>query len=181
MSRIGKKIIEIPSGAEVKFGVNGLTAKGPKGELSVRLPQEIGYSMEDGKISFSRESDEKHIRAKHGLARALAASAIEGVTNGFSRTLQIEGVGFRSEMRGDKLLMYLGFSHPVVFIPPDGIKFETTSPTVINVSGIDKQLVGQIASKIRKIRPPEPYKGKGVRYKDEQIRRKAGKSGGKGK
>ncbi len=180
MSRIGKKIIEIPKNAKVSIGADHvMQAQGPKGKLQVALPPEISFSVEDTVLSFQRGSEEKHIRAKHGLARALAASAIEGVTEGFSKTLQIEGVGYRSELRGKKLLMFLGYSHPILFIPPEGISFEVPQPTVIKISGIDKQLVGQIAAKVRKIRPPEPYKGKGIRYQGEQIRRKAGKSGAK--
>lgn len=135
--------------------------------------------MEDNKIRFERESDEKHIRALHGLTRALTFNMIEGVSKGFERTLIIEGVGYKAELRGNKLLLALGFSHPVLVIPPVGITFEVVNPNNIKVKGIDKQLVGLVASKIRDLRPPEPYKGKGIRYEGEYIRRKAGKTSAK--
>ncbi len=179
MSRVGKKQITIPANVQVTLTDGILKAKGPKGELMVRVPSEISYSNENSVISFARSSDLKDIRALHGLTRALSANAIEGVVNGFQRNLIIEGVGYRAEMRGNRLFLSLGYSHPILFIPPDGIDFAVPAPTQIHVKGIDKHLVGEIASKIRRLRPPEPYKGKGVRYEGEQIRRKAGKSAGK--
>ena len=179
MSRVGKKQITIPANVQVTLTDGILKAKGPKGELMVRVPSEISYSNENSVISFARSSDLKDIRALHGLTRALSANAIEGVVNGFQRNLIIEGVGYRAEMRGNRLFLSLGYSHPILFIPLDGIDFAVPAPTQIHVKGIDKHLVGEIASKIRRLRPPEPYKGKGVRYEGEQIRRKAGKSAGK--
>jgi len=179
VSRVGKKQITIPANVQVTLTDGILKAKGPKGELMVRVPSEISYSNENSVISFARSSDLKDIRALHGLTRALSANAIEGVVNGFQRNLIIEGVGYRAEMRGNRLFLSLGYSHPILFIPPDGIDFAVPAPTQIHVKGIDKHLVGEIASKIRRLRPPEPYKGKGVRYEGEQIRRKAGKSAGK--
>lgn len=179
MSRVGKKPIAIPKGVQVSVRDGRLTTKGPKGELSVRIPEEISFTQEGDSITFERANDEKHIRALHGLTRALTASSIEGVTNGFQRNLQIEGVGFRAELRGKNLLLSLGYSHPILFLQPEGVEFAVTSPTAVQVKGIDKQLVGEVAAKIRKLRKPEPYKGKGVRYEGEYIRRKAGKSAGK--
>lgn len=179
MSRVGKKQITVPANVQVTLTDGILKAKGPKGELKVRVPSVISYSNENSVISFTRANDLKDVRALHGLTRALSANAIEGVVNGFQRNLVIEGVGYRAEMRGNRLFLSLGYSHPILFIPPDGIDFAVPAPTQIHVKGIDKHLVGEIASKIRRLRPPEPYKGKGVRYEGEQIRRKAGKSAGK--
>jgi large subunit ribosomal protein L6 len=179
VSRVGKKPVAIPKGVQINVRDGRLTTKGPKGELSVHIPEEITFVQEGDSITFERANDEKHIRALHGLTRALTASSIEGVTNGFQRNLQIEGVGFRAELRGSNLLLSLGYSHPILFLQPEGIEFTVTSPTAVQVKGIDKQLVGEVAAKIRKLRKPEPYKGKGVRYEGEYIRRKAGKSAGK--
>lgn len=179
MSRIGKKILTIPQGVQVSIDNAHVAIKGPKGQLEWDMPEAISYEMKDGTLSFSRSSDEKHVRALHGLTRALIASMVEGVNNGYVKKLQIEGVGYRAEMRGTNLLLSVGYSHPILFIPPAGITFAVSSPTALSVAGIDKQLVGEIAAKIRRVRPPEPYKGKGIRYEGEQIRRKAGKSGSK--
>lgn len=179
MSRIGKKVLTIPQGVQVTIDNTHTTVKGPKGQLEWDMPEAISYEMKDGTITFSRNSDEKHVRALHGLTRALIASMVEGVTQGFSKKLQIEGVGYRAELRGKNLLLTVGYSHPVLFIPPTGITFAVSSPTAFSIAGIDKQLVGEIAAKIRRVRPPEPYKGKGIRYEGEQVRRKAGKSGSK--
>ena len=176
MSRIGKKPITVPEKVNITIEGNLLKAKGPKGELHLNLPQEIDFKFENKVLTFSRTSDVKQIRALHGLTRALAFNVIEGVTNGFSKTLQIEGVGYKSELKGKHLMLSLGFSHPVLIIPPDGVTFAIPSVNNIVVSGIDKQLIGEIAARIRKLRPPEPYKGKGVRYQGEYIRRKAGKT-----
>lgn len=176
MSRIGKKPVPIPDKVKVSIDNNILKAKGPKGELCVNIPENINYSLENNVLTFSRENDIKKVRAIHGLTRALSANVVEGVMNGFTKTLQIVGVGFKVEMRGRNLLLFLGFSHPVLFIPPEDITIATTNPNTIQVSGIDKQIVGEICAKIRALRPPEPYKGKGIQYAGEYIRRKAGKT-----
>lgn len=176
MSRIGKKPIVVPDKVQVNIKDRELIAKGPKGELKFVIPAEIEFSFENKTITFSRQSDEKRIRALHGLTRALCNNAIEGVMSGFTKTLQIEGVGYKSEQKGKRLLLSMGYSHQLLIIPPDGITLESPTPTSIKISGIDKQLIGAVASKIRKIRPPEPYKGKGIRYEGEYIRRKAGKT-----
>lgn len=179
MSRVGKKIINIPSGVQVTLTSGEIKAKGPKGELQVIVPTEISCQLENNVLSFSRSSDEKGIRALHGMARAMVANVIEGVTNGFQKQLQIEGVGYRAEMRKTNLLLTLGFSHPILFIPPPGITFEVPAPTQILIKGIDRHLVGEVAARVRRFRKPEPYKGKGIRYAGEYVRRKAGKSAGK--
>jgi large subunit ribosomal protein L6 len=179
VSRIGKKPLTIPDKVQVNFNGGVMAAKGPKGELSINIPEGIAFNVDNKVITFSRDNDQKDIRALHGLTRALAFNVIEGVTNGFTKTLQMEGVGYKVEMRGQRILLNLGFSHTILVIPPDGITFETPNATTIKISGIDKQLIGSVAAKIRKIRPPEPYKGKGVRYEGEYIRRKAGKTASK--
>lgn len=179
MSRIGKKLIEIPKGVNVTFEENIIRVKGPLGELSYRLHDEIKMHMEGDKITFSRESDVKHVRALHGLSRALTANMVQGVSKGFEKKLIIEGVGYKAELKGTKLFLNLGYSHPILVIPPAGISFELANANNVNVKGSDKQLVGLVASKIRDLRPPEPYKGKGVRYEGEYIRRKAGKTSSK--
>lgn len=176
MSRIGNKPIVVPDKVQVTIEDHILKAKGPKGELSIELPNEIEYKIENNTITFSRPNEEKRVRSLHGLARALASNVVDGVTSGFEKILQIEGVGFKAEMKGQKLVLSLGFSHPILFIPPDGIEFVVPNPNRIEVKGIDKQLVGECAAKIRKLRPPEPYKGKGIRYEGEYVRRKAGKT-----
>lgn len=179
MSRIGKKTIVIPDKVQVKFENNLFTAKGPKGELSFILPEEIKYVLENNTLNFSRESELKHIRALHGLVRAEVYNRIAGVSEGFTRTLQIEGVGYKAEMKGEKLMLSLGYSHLILIIPPDGIQLATETPTRIKVHGINKHIVGLMASKIRSLRPPEPYKGKGIHYEGEYVRRKAGKTSAK--
>jgi large subunit ribosomal protein L6 len=181
MSRIGKKIISIPNDAQVSIVGQQAKVKGPKGELEFVLSSDISHEMKDGTLSFARSSDDKHVRAMHGLTRAMIASMIDGVTKGFTKTLDIEGVGYKVEMRGKNLYLSLGYSHPILFIPPPGITIAAATATQFSVTGIDKQLVGEVAAKLRDLRPPEPYKGKGIRYSGEYIRRKAGKSGGKGK
>ncbi|MFP4527553.1 MAG: 50S ribosomal protein L6 [Candidatus Kapaibacterium sp.] len=176
MSRIGKNPIVLPDKVQVNIDQeNVMTAKGPKGELKVELPREIECKLEDNTLTFSRPNDHRRLRSLHGLTRSLAANAVEGVSAGFERLLRIEGVGYKAELKGERLMLSLGFSHPVIVIPPDGITFEVTG-TQIKIKGIDKQLVGQLAAVIRKLRKPEPYKGKGVRYEGEYIRRKAGKT-----
>jgi len=179
MSRIGKMPINIPDKVSVEIKDGMLNAKGPLGELNAPIPEVIQYSIENGVLTFSRNSDMKKIRALHGLTRVLCYNAINGVMNGWTKTLQLEGVGYKTEMKGDSLQINIGFSHPVLFIPPKGIKFETPTANTIKVFGADKQVVGQVSAKIREIRPPEPYKGKGIRYEGEHIRRKAGKTAGK--
>ncbi|MCC6550846.1 MAG: 50S ribosomal protein L6 [Ignavibacteriaceae bacterium] len=179
MSRIGKKPVVIPEKVNVKVTDGVITVKGPKGELSAELPKTIDYKLDGNEMSFSRSNDQKENRSLHGLVRALTANMIQGVTNGFSKTLDIVGVGYRAELKGTNLLINIGYSHPIYFIPPAGVTLAVTTPTQIVISGIDKQLVGQVAAKIRSFREPEPYKGKGIKYSDEQIRRKAGKTAGK--
>ena len=175
MSRIGNKPIEIPAGVTVDVGPGRVTVNGPKGELQQRIDPDMTVSVDDGVLTVARPTDRGPHRALHGLTRSLIANMIEGVTDGFEKRLQITGVGYRAKPAGKALELSLGFSHPVSVQAPDGIEFEVPQPTEIVVRGIDKQLVGETAAQIRRHRPPEPYKGKGVRYADEQIRRKVGK------
>jgi large subunit ribosomal protein L6 len=178
MSRIGNAPVPVPSGVEVKLSGSSITVKGPKGELSQSIPGSITISQEDGQILVRRPDDERENRALHGLTRSLVNNMVVGVTEGFRKELDIVGVGYRAAAQGkDKLDLSLGFSHPVVVEAPAGIEFVVPQPTRIEVHGIDKQLVGQVAANIRSLRKPEPYKGKGVRYVDERVRRKAGKAG----
>jgi large subunit ribosomal protein L6 len=179
MSRIGKMPINIPDKVKVEIKNGMLNAKGPLGELNARIPDKIKYNLENNVITFSRENDDKKVRALHGLTRALCFNAIKGVTEGFTKTLQLEGVGYKTEMKGTNLQINVGFSHTLLIIPPKEVKLETPTPNTIKVSGPDKQVVGQVSAKIREIRPPEPYKGKGIRYEGEYVRRKAGKTAGK--
>ena len=177
MSRIGNKPIEIPAGVTVDVGPGRVTVNGPKGELQQRIDPDMAVEIDDGVLTVSRPTDRGPHRALHGLTRSLIANMVEGVTNGYEKRLQITGVGYRAKPAGKSLELSLGFSHPVSVQAPDGIEFEVPQPTEIVVKGIDKQLVGEIAAQIRRHRPPEPYKGKGVRYSDERIRRKVGKAG----
>jgi len=179
VSRIGKMPINIPDKVKVEIKDGILSAKGPLGELKASIPGGIQYSLENGVLSFSRNSDMKKIRALHGLTRALCYNVITGVNDGFTKVLQLEGVGYKTEMKGDSLQINIGFSHLILMIPPKGIKFETPTANTIKVFGADKQVVGQVSAKIRAIRPPEPYKGKGIRYQGEYVRKKAGKTAGK--
>ena len=179
MSRVGKSPVPIPSGVDCALDGSTLKVKGPKGELSQTFRAEVGLEIADGEIRITRTSDRKQDRALHGLTRALVSNMVTGVSTGFQRTLLIEGVGYRANMQGEALNLILGYSHPVVMDPPAGVAFTVEGTQTIKVSGIDKQLVGQVASNVRAVRKPEPYKGKGVRYSDERIRRKVGKSGGK--
>lgn len=179
MSRVGKKPIVVPNGVSVKFDAGTCSVKGPKGELYFNMSDAITPTMEGNTITFSRSSEDKKVRALHGLTRAHIAWMVEGVANGFTKNLQIEGVGYKVELRGKNLLLSLGYSHPILFMPPDGVEFAVATPTAFSVKGINKHLVGEVASKVRKLRPPEPYKGKGIRYEGEYVRRKAGKSAGK--
>ncbi|WP_432667299.1 50S ribosomal protein L6 [Wukongibacter baidiensis] len=178
MSRIGKQPITIPAGVEVKVVDNNLvTVKGPKGELSEQINPDIKVNINDNVITVERPSDKKNHRALHGLSRALIANMLEGVTKGYEKKLQIIGVGYRAQKKGKVLNLQLGFSHPVDMEDPEGIVVETPSQTEIIVKGINKQAVGNYAAKIRDLRKPEPYKGKGIRYEGEYVRRKEGKTG----
>lgn len=179
MSRIGKKIIEIPKGVTVTIDGNNIKVKGPKGELQRANHPRISVQMKDGNIEVKRPDDIKENRALHGLTRALIQNMIIGVNSEYKKTLDIVGVGYKVELKGANLLLNMGYSHPIYFMPPTGIKLEAPTPTQIVISGIDKQLVGQVAAKLRSIRKPEPYKGKGIKYSDERILRKAGKTAGK--
>jgi large subunit ribosomal protein L6 len=177
MSRIGKNPIAVPGGVDVTISDRTVTVKGPKGQLQRDLPGVITVRQEDGQLIVERPDDERENRAQHGLTRTLVANMVTGVTDGFSKELEIVGVGYRAQAQGAGLELALGFSHPVRVAAPDGIQFEVPAPTRIIVRGIDKEQVGQVAADIRKIRKPEPYKGKGVRYVGEHIQRKAGKTG----
>lgn len=179
MSRIGKKPIDLPQGVDIKIDAGIITIKGPKGTLSQPIPGEIEIKQEEGSLIVTRPNDQKKNRAFHGLTRALVANMVQGVTTGFERKLELVGVGYRVQLQGSKLVISIGFSHPVEVEPPEGIEFEVPAVTRITIKGIDKQLVGNTAAHIRAIRPPEPYKGKGIKYENEVIRRKAGKSGSK--
>lgn len=178
MSRIGKKPIEIPKGVTVTLQDGNIQVKGPKGVLNWNIPADISVQIDQNQVSVTRPSDSRTHKALHGLSRVLIANMIEGVTNGFQKVLEIEGVGYSVELKGKSLWINIGFSHPILFTPPDGITFEVPKPLQIIVKGIDKQKVGQIAAKIRSFAPAEPYKGKGIRYQGEYIRRKAGKKVG---
>lgn len=177
MSRIGRLPVQIPDKVEVKVENGLVRVKGPKGELQQRIDPRLEVKIEGNLLTVSRPSDERTLRAQHGLARTLINNMVVGVSQGFSKSLEIQGVGYKAEKKGKGLLLALGYSHPIYFVPPEGIQVEVQGPTKVVVSGIDKALVGQVAAKIRSFRPPEPYKGKGIRYEGEQIRRKAGKAG----
>jgi large subunit ribosomal protein L6 len=178
MSRVGKKPIKIPAGVQV--GIDGLRlkVKGPKGELHCDLDPRLDVAVNDGAVTVSRSSDEKFFKALHGLYRSLINNMVVGVTQGYEKKLEIVGVGFKAEMKNKRLSLQIGYSHPIIFVPPPEINIACENPTTIAVSGTDKELVGQIAAKIREFRPPEPYKGKGIKYIDEVVRRKAGKTAG---
>ncbi len=178
MSRIGRMPVVIPKGVEVKIKGAQVWVKGPKGELTRTFPDSMTIKLDDDKLEVQRGSDERQDRALHGMTRALINNMVVGVSTGFVKTLEVNGVGYRAQMNGKNLVLYLGFSHPVNFEPPNGIQFEVDERTrQVRVLGYDKELVGQIAADVRNIRPPEPYKGKGIRYLDEKVRRKAGKTG----
>ena len=177
MSRIGKKPVPVPSGVTVSIDAQSVVVKGPKGELSRVLPEKVKIAQEGEQVVVTRQDDSRTARARHGLSRTLIANMVEGVSKGFEKRLEIKGVGYRASVKGKTLTMNLGYSHPVEFEPPAGIEFKVESNTNVIVSGIDKELVGTVAAKIRDARPPEPYKGKGVRYLGEMVRRKAGKAG----
>jgi len=177
VSRIGKQPISIPAGVEVRLEGNTVRVKGPKGELARTLHEAVQVTVDGGRVVVTRSSDEPQHRALHGLSRTLVANMVKGVTEGFERRLEISGVGYRASKQGEKLVLAMGYSHPVEMEPPPGIQFDVPAPTKISVRGIDKELVGEVAARIRRVRPVEPYLGKGIRYEDEVVRRKAGKAG----
>lgn len=179
MSRIGKAPIQVPAGVDITVEGNLVTVKGPKGTLSRAINQDMIIAIENGALRVSRPSDERNHKALHGLTRTLINNMVEGVTKGYSRTLEMVGTGYRASKAGSKLTLTVGFSHPVEFEPPAGIDFAVPAVTQIVVSGIDKEVVGQVAANIRSVRPPEPYLGKGIKYAGEKIRRKEGKTGKK--
>jgi large subunit ribosomal protein L6 len=177
MSRIGKSPIAIPSGVEVKVKGSTVEVKGPKGSLTQIVNGQITVSVDDGVVTLERSNEERNTKALHGLSRSLINNMIIGVSEGYSKELTAVGVGYRAALKGNQLELQVGYSHPVEIDAPEGITFEVPEPTKIIVGGIDKQMVGQVAANIRAVRPPEPYKGKGIRYTDEHVRRKAGKAG----
>ncbi|MEX0699176.1 MAG: 50S ribosomal protein L6 [Acidimicrobiia bacterium] len=177
MSRIGKKPVPVPAGVDISITGQTVAVKGPRGSLERTFTDRVDLTLEDGNVLVARKDDARESRALHGLSRALLANMVIGVAEGFRRELSIVGVGYRAALKGSGIELQLGFSHPVQVTAPEGISFEVPEPTRVIVSGIDKEQVGQVAADIRKLRPPEPYKGKGVRYINEQVRRKAGKAG----
>lgn len=179
MSRIGKKPVAIPTGVTVTIADRDVKVKGPKGELFRRLPLEIAAEVADGEVRVARPSESKRHKALHGLARTLIANMVQGVTKGFSRSLEIQGIGYKAETRPKGVRLVVGFSHPIEYVAPAGISIAVENNTVVTVQGADKELVGQVAADLRSVRPPEPYKGKGIRYVGEHVRRKAGKTGAK--
>ncbi|HZP56942.1 MAG TPA: 50S ribosomal protein L6 [Dehalococcoidia bacterium] len=181
MSRIGKLPVTLAKGVEVQIDGSTVKVKGPKGELERRFPPHVSFALDDGKVTVARENDEKDVRALHGLSRSLLNNMVVGVSEGFTRTLELQGVGYRAQQAGQNVTLNVGYSHPVEVTPPPGIQLEVEGNTRVHVRGIDKELVGQVAANIRKIRKPEPYKGKGIRYAGERVRRKAGKAGKAGK
>ena len=176
MSRIGKQPVALPAGISAQVADGTVTLKGPKGELSLKLPDTVAVALEGNVLNVARTGDDKQSRADHGTTRALLQNIVVGVKDGYSRDLEIQGVGFKANIAGNKLTLNVGYSHPVEYVVPAGVAVAVVDGTQIKVSGIDKQLVGQVSARIRSFRPPEPYKGKGVRYKDERVRRKAGKT-----
>jgi large subunit ribosomal protein L6 len=179
VSRVGKKLITIPKGVSVSKNENVITVKGPKGELQTQVHNNMTVEIKDGEVTVQRPDDLKLNKSLHGLTRALIQNMIKGVTEQYRKTLDIVGVGYKAEQKGENILLNIGYSHPIYFMPPAGIALQTPSPNQIVVTGIDKQLVGLVSAKIRSIRQPEPYKGKGIKYSNEQIIRKAGKTAGK--
>lgn len=177
MSRIGNKVITIPAGVEVSLNDNFATVKGPKGELKQQFDKDMTFNVEGNEITVVRPSDSKRHRTVHGTTRAILANMVEGVSNGFKKELELIGVGYRAQMQGKKLVLSVGYSHPVEFEEIDGIKLGVEGNTKVSIEGINKEVVGQYAAKVRAVRPPEPYKGKGIRYVGEYVRRKEGKTG----
>ncbi|WP_290924579.1 50S ribosomal protein L6 [Halodesulfovibrio sp.] len=178
MSRIGKQPVAIPSGVEVKIAGEAINVKGPKGSISTPVEATLNYEIADGNVVITRKDESRVARAQHGLRRTLVANCIEGVSKGFSKTLEVNGVGYKVAVKGKNVELAVGFSHPVVMPLPEGLEAKAEG-NKLTISGIDKQLVGEFAATVRRVRPPEPYKGKGIKYDNEQIRRKAGKSAGK--
>lgn len=176
MSRIGQAPIPVPSDVEVHIDMGSVTVRGPRGELSRPLPEKIEIAKEDGELRVTRTTEQREVKALHGLIRSLVANMVQGVTQGYEKALEIQGVGYRAAKKGNDLEVQVGYSHSVSKPAPDGIEFDVPTPTRIVVKGIDKELVGQTAAEIRAIRKPEPYKGKGIRYEGERVRRKAGKA-----
>jgi large subunit ribosomal protein L6 len=180
MSRIGKVPIPVPDDVDVTIDGLDVTVAGPKGELTASMPEGVDLGRDDeGQVVVTRSGDEGELRSRHGLVRSLIANMVEGVTKGYEKKLELVGVGYRAQQKGQNLEFQVGYSHPVLVEAPEGITLQAPEPTEIVVSGVDKQLVGQVAANIRKIRPPEPYKGKGIKYQGERIRRKAGKAAGR--
>jgi len=180
MSRVGRKVIAVPSGVKVSISEKALEVQGPKGKLTTPVPPGIRFALQGQELSCQRANDERQLRAFHGMARALAQNAIKGVTEGFSKDLDIVGVGYRAQVEGNKVVFALGFSHPVVYPIPEGIKVAVDKQTRVSISGIDRQKVGQVAAEIRQLRRPDPYKQKGIRYVGEVLKKKAGKAGATG-
>lgn len=176
MSRIGKKPVALPTGVTAQIDGHKITVKGPKGEISRTLNPELAVALEDGTVVVRRPSDEARHKALHGLTRTLVANMVQGVTEGFAKSLEIQGVGYKAETRPFGVQLVVGLSHPVPYHAPKGIKITVTNNVLLKVEGVDKELVGQVAAELRNVRPPEPYKGKGIRYVGEQVRRKAGKT-----
>jgi large subunit ribosomal protein L6 len=177
MSRVGKRPVPVPQGVEVTLEGQVCRVKGPKGELTQEIHPRVRISVDDGRVVVTRGANEPEDRALHGLTRALIQNMVSGVTDGFRKSLELQGTGYRAQLQGQNLVLSVGYSHPVQLEPLPGAAFEVETPTVVHVSGIDKQVVGQQAALIRRVRPPEPYHGKGIRYRGEQVRLKAGKSG----
>jgi large subunit ribosomal protein L6 len=177
MSRIGKMPVSVPSGVDVRIDGTKVTVKGAKGELKRDFHERVGFDLDGDVLTVTRADDTRESKSLHGLSRALLANMMVGVSEGYTKVLEIHGVGYRAALKGSAIELQVGFSHTVVVEPPEGITFDVPEPTRISVSGIDKELVGQVAADIRKVRPPEPYKGKGIRYAGEHVRRKAGKAG----
>ena len=176
MSRIGKRPVSLPKGVTAQVAGQRVTIKGPKGEIGRTVHADLTVVVEETGVVVKRPSDESRHKALHGLTRTLIANMVEGVTKGFQKTLEIQGVGYKAEPKGQEIQLLVGFSHPVRYKPPQGIKIAIDNNTLVKIEGVDKELVGQVAAEIRAVRPPEPYKGKGIRYQGEQVRRKAGKT-----
>lgn len=180
MSRVGKEPVTIPEGVKVSIDGDFITAKGPKGSVSEKLLEGIPVDVSDGRVTVERDGNSGDLRAKHGLMRALIANAVQGVSTGFSKQLEIQGVGYRAQLKGKDVHLALGYSHPILYPVPEGIEIDVDEKANrIVVKGANRQMVGQVAAEIRRLRPPEPYKGKGIRYSDEQVKRKVGKAGAK--
>jgi large subunit ribosomal protein L6 len=176
MSRIGKRPVPLPKGVSAQIAGQRITVKGPKGEIARTIHADLTIALEEVGVVVKRPSDENRHKALHGLTRTLVANMVEGVTKGYQKALEIQGVGYKAEPKGQEIQLLVGFSHPVRYKPPQGIKIAIENNTLVKIEGVDKELVGQVAAEIRAVRPPEPYKGKGIRYQGEQVRRKAGKT-----